>query len=136
MINLEQYESFSFPLHGCLTDELDGIINTHKEFMCEILQKVLSLNKKVFILTKSFKIDDYYSLTAKKKNERLDETKTIEKILDKLNLDKNLIIYTNGNSYYHYINNSNTHLHFDSSKYELLLFKEHSSINCFDINNL
>lgn len=134
--NLKKYKTFSFPLDGVLIDEIDGSINPNKDEMQELVKELIKNGKQVFIITKRYDKNDYDPFSRKNKNKKelLEESEIAEKIADKLNLDRGNIIFTNRNNYFSYFSDTDTHCHFDTSKYEIALLKEWKpSIKTFNI---
>lgn len=125
---LKEFDSISFALDGVLLDEFDGTENTLKKEMQELCSALTKLGKKVFILTRRFD-----GSQRKLSIENIKESE-LDFCIQNLNVE---VIFTNRNSFYPYITNSDKHCHIDSSLYELRQMKiSKSKITTFNINEL
>jgi hypothetical protein len=137
MFNINQYDSYSFVFDGVLSDEVNGVLNPHKDYMQKLFEELVNKNKSVYIFTKRWSEDDVYNRRSKflpenKKQEYL----AIKDFISKYpKISNNIVVYTAGNSYYSYISDNNNHCHFESSNYEKALFNTYRpSIKIININ--
>lgn len=126
---LKKYDTVSFALEGVLDNELDGTENPKKDEMQQLCRDLIKQGKRVIIYTKRYERSDNKHLSLENKK----EYKPGYDLANKLGVSD--ILFTNRNSFHHYMNNDRYQCHINCSNYETKLINHYKpDIQVININ--